>query len=170
MTTLHNIAPYFASFTKSVARLGQRSGSNKIIIFKLFLVTLALSAGLGFAINGTTAKTEIRKNTKSKNRNLFQGETGPRTYYPTSRGITVAPPINLAELARQEALEPTHPVVAEIKAIEAPSSRRSPSPAPRPARGSLPSPSAWLSRRSPSARNPVSFRPIRWERLGQPMW
>ena len=120
MTTLHNIAPYFASFTKSVARLGQRSGSNKIIIFKLFLVTLALSAGLGFAINGTTAKTEIRKNTKSKNRNLFQGETGPRTYYPTSRGITVAPPINLAELARQEALEPTHPVVAEIKAIEAP--------------------------------------------------
>src|SRR5918911_2471855 len=42
---------------------------------------------------------------------------------PTNRGIEVAPPINLAEAARQEALGPAQAAPSEIKPVDAPKGR-----------------------------------------------
>src|SRR5437868_520288 len=42
------------------------------------------------------------------------------TYYPSYQTVSVAPPVNFRALAKQEALEPTHDVPSEIKAINPP--------------------------------------------------
>jgi hypothetical protein len=86
---------------------------------RLVLGVLLLLQGFTFSFN-TSAQTTKSRNLKNVTIPNVPGASG-QTFQPTNRGVAIAAPVNVAQLAAREALNPSAlNAPAEIKAIHAP--------------------------------------------------
>jgi hypothetical protein len=89
---------------------------------RLTLIAIVILPALAFGLFQTTrAKTAKTSNAKSIGaRTMTPPVQAGKTYLPTRQPVMVFSPINVAEVAREEALAPSQPAPAEIKSINPP--------------------------------------------------
>src|SRR3989442_1026125 len=104
-------APSGRRLTQNLPQQGSRMVTN---VFRFALIATLVLAGLALGVLETTRAKTARKKT---------APTPPqagRTYSPVKQPMMVFSPINVSEIARQEALAPSQVGPAEIKAINPP--------------------------------------------------
>lgn len=89
-------------------------------VFRFALIAMLVFQGFAFSpAKAATIKTKNNAATTTTTTATTRQQAGS-TVYPTSRQVEVAPPVNVRQAARQEALAPEQATPSEIRAIDAP--------------------------------------------------